>query len=699
MEKDKNTRDLENFVRKQLDSLHPEPDADTWSKIAGQQAPLNGRLRMRFYAVRLAVVTGTLLVAWAVWHFSSAKPASNTPETQEINRNYAGGTNGAEMLQPENGTSIIDEKNAAHKTGGRPHRPDWYRTNTVPAQTARFNSEQGIQYQSPVSGNTVRIPGNALVYADGSPVTGPVDLLFREYRTIADFLAAGMPMHYADRRGAFYFNSGGMFEVRVSQNGSDVYVAPGRNYEVDFVPTANLSNASLFYLPDSSNQWGHIRDENNYEEEPVGHGMFAGSTGAAPQILTEGQVADENRRYAERNCLPDVWTLPENADAVAWLQEGIVLGREYAYGKIYPPLWFRKNSAKPDAFFLWALDRSNVRIVHESDVDQRFFPDDLENVFTELSAFKGYYFTWLTDTTNALWRPDPDKSVYRLFSQARNWKKVTIYPQKGANCNVIFGDEKEEITIPSRLCRSNDRINDVPFNPSAVFDEYQRLLNVRHENISKEIAQWRRFIALADMWQTQEEWCMPVNVWFDYFDGNKEIMQHRYDSLYQTGMVTNRTLAAAAIAKWKAQVREVHLKRMAMVDKMNGKMDQMSMTLKLTGFGMHNWDQIFQVAAQTKYISPRYRTLEGGAITPMSTRIVDRERRLFFSMPSNTGLLNLPGRLMDVIVTATDGRVYYLSGTTYAGLALENKKEFTFKMEDVTDKVGSPLGWAELLGI
>ena len=54
---------------------------------------------------------------------------------------------------------------------------------------------------------------------------------------------------------------------------------------------------------------------------------------------------------------------------------------------------------------------------------------------------------------------------------------------------------------------------------------------------------------------------------------------------------------------------------------------------------------------------------------------------------------------MDVIVTDPKGRIYYLPGKTYAGLDLKNAEEFTFQMEDVTDKVGDPEAWGQLLGI
>ena len=127
-----------------------------------------------------------------------------------------------------------------------PGRQFGQRLNTVPAASVRFQAETGVRYQSPVSGTSVYIPANSLIDANGQPVSGEVELLFREYRSIPDFLALGIPMHYGDERGAFFFNSGGMFEVRVHQYGEDLRMAPGREYDLNFAPTAQLTDASLY---------------------------------------------------------------------------------------------------------------------------------------------------------------------------------------------------------------------------------------------------------------------------------------------------------------------------------------------------------------------------------------------------------------------------------------------------------------------
>jgi hypothetical protein len=79
--------------------------------------------------------------------------------------------------------------------------------------------------------------------------------------------------------------------------------------------------------------------------------------------------------------------------------------------------------------------------------------------------------------------------------------------------------------------------------------------------------------------------------------------------------------------------------------------------------------------------------------------MIDRATRLFFFLPNNTSLLNLPGRQLDVIVQGNDGRTYLLPGKVYANSNIENESMYTFPVEDVTERVGTPSEWAALLGI
>ena len=102
MEQDKNTQDLEKFVRQQLEGIQPTPDADTWSKIADRQQPLNTWLRFRFYGIRVAGFLGAVTLVWAVGQYNTPeKPALPAPSDAWQQQNVAAHTQDA-ALNPFN---------------------------------------------------------------------------------------------------------------------------------------------------------------------------------------------------------------------------------------------------------------------------------------------------------------------------------------------------------------------------------------------------------------------------------------------------------------------------------------------------------------------------------------------------------------------------------------------------------------------
>lgn len=699
MENNKSTQDIEKFVRQELQNIQAEPDGDMWSRIAAQQSPKNIRLRMRYVTRYTLVALSIVLVVLLGWrwltHVTDNQPFI-PPPAKEIPNAGQELVQAGPVISPTEVILNATFKEGTPKTGfaltklSPMNRPAWYNNNTVPIQQVRFRADKGLQYRSSATGNSVSIPANVLVYADGSPVTGQVDLSFREYRTMADFLAAGMPMHYSDSRGDFFFNSGGMFEVRVRQNGEDLFIAPGKTYNVAFAPTGNLTDANLFSLSDTTDQWSHAHGQ-PVLEDTIGLAVLL-----QPRVLSEADVVRDNSKDAALDCLPETATISPDYDPLIWVQDAVTMGRDYAHGKIQPPVWFRRNTAKDDNFFLKNLERSDIRVVHQNDLQERFFPDDLNGVFTELAAFKDCYFSHKPDS---MMRPDPANSVIGIFNQNRTWDRVRIIQGIGTACTVVLSDETDEINVAARIARSSELYDGTPFDPDAVFAEYEQLRNLRHENNLATIQRWRHFIQVADMFQTSAEWCMSAAQWFDYFDQNLPLMQARYDALYNTGVTTDKTLVMNILEEWQNKVRKLQYDRLAKVGPVHSAKSALSMSLTLTGFGTHNWDQIFQMASRPEYLFPKYKTADGRHISPIATRIIERSTRLFFSMPYNDKILKLPGRYLDIIVTGSNGRTYYLPAKTYAGLNLKKADAYTFTLEDVTDKVGSPLEWAQLLGI
>ena len=198
--------DFENYLRKNLDQIDASPDDEVWAKIAGKQAQPNLRRKFRRYGL---YVVGALLLVFSgigIWRHqhNAFSPAGEKATPAEMQVQAAEPSNNGEAGAPEvplSAETVLVKNSKKHA-----FVPEFSpRVNSVPASSIHFNAEQGLQYQSPTTGTTVKIPANSLVDQDGQPVQGEAELFFREYRTIEEFLASGIPMHYSDSRGPFAF--------------------------------------------------------------------------------------------------------------------------------------------------------------------------------------------------------------------------------------------------------------------------------------------------------------------------------------------------------------------------------------------------------------------------------------------------------------------------------------------------------------
>jgi hypothetical protein len=122
----------------------------------------------------------------------------------------------------------------------------------IPFVRRSFNAEDGLTLHMP-TGTHIVIPKNALVDVNGNTVKGKVTARFREFHTAGEILHSGIPMQFGKDR-TDYFSSGGMMELRVSQNGKELKIAPRENVNVELA-AAIMPNADfkLYFLTDDMN--------------------------------------------------------------------------------------------------------------------------------------------------------------------------------------------------------------------------------------------------------------------------------------------------------------------------------------------------------------------------------------------------------------------------------------------------------------
>ena len=695
--------EFEKLLKRHLEQLESAPDDNTWAHIAAQQRPANRLLRVKYMTkIVLPIAAAGLLTLAGWWHLQhrdehgANPPAAPEPKISPYQPGAAGNPPVA-VSRPgtDPGGSGQESGDLSSEAGGQhaqpsgkpyPGRQFGQRLNTVPAASLRFQAETGVRYQSPVSGTSVYIPANSLIDAHGQPVTGEVELLFREYRSIPDFLASGIPMHYGDERGAFFFNSGGMFEVRVHQYGEDLRMAPGREYDLNFAPTAQLTDARLYYYNESDRSWRYQPDA-----------AFAQMDGSLPPVVTEAEVVRNNRTGKANECLPDLPLLPTKADPAVWMKDAVLTGLRLAEGQLKVPVWFQRNSSLTKEQVLNGLERGLSRIVRHRDQMEFFFPEDVNNVFTELKAFKDCYFYRAADSLNNLTNSVVIKSKNGFpFDPNEYWQRISIYEEAGM-CHFWLYGEQGMSEFYAKLSGSTGNKN---FDAEKVLAEYQRLREERQKNFDDLVNSLQRFIQLAPAFQTPEEWCMTPESWLTYFEKNRPLMQKRYAALVKAGLSTDNSVALAAWNAWRNRLRDLHFDRYEQANTVKKSKNGLEFALKFTNFGLYNCDQIYRLGTDRApdYIYSAYKTPDGRRVVPASVSIMERNSRMFFTLPSAESLPRLPGRSLDIVLTDAGGRCYHLPAADYARLDLTtNQRSNTFTVEDVTEKTRTPREWAELL--
>jgi len=675
--------DFEKLLRQQLQQADATPDDGSWAQIAAQQRRRNGWLQIRYYLPYAAAAAFLLAVALAGWwqHRQSdlplaGRPGSNSRNAPAYPSEIAPNAPVADAGPTRETARFFSPAARMLPLSASPAGA--VNVNTVPSTSVRFQVETGLSYQSPISGTSITIPANSLVNAGGEPVQGEVELQFREYRSIPDFLASGIPMHYGDERGSFFFNSGGMFEVRVNQGGTPLQMAPGQRYDVLFSPTDKLTGANLYYFDEAGGAW-------KYQPDPA----FNGGSTALPALVSESEAARNNTDKSGPECLPEIpEILPK--DPVTSLKQAVLLGYDLAAGKVKMPMWFCKNPELNNEQLLNGLERGLIRMVRDRDRVEQMFPEDVDNVFTELKAFKDCYFVRTGDSAEL-------KLTQKLLAE-QYWHRIAIFRDKGSSCHITLYGEKGFVDFYANLTGS---AGNRQFDAVKVMNEYVRLREERQQNFEKLVVSLRDFLFMASIFQTEAEWCKTAPDWLAYFEQNHPLMLKRYEALLKAGIGADNAAAQATWKAWRSRLRNLHFDRMEQrtTNVSAGKMLQYA--LQLTNFGLYNCDQILRLTYDREigYILAAFQTPDGRRVVPAMVAVLERKSRLFFTLPSANQMLRMPGRAFDFLVSDNTGRFYHLPAADYANTDFKGLNSKTFRVEDITDKARTPREWANLLDL
>lgn len=101
-------------------------------------------------------------------------------------------------------------------------------------------------------GTIIHIPAYSFIDKKGKPVKGKVKLQYRELHNAADIIASGVPVEYDSMGVKHSLETAGMFEIRGKKGKEPVYIAQGKNIDIQFASRHDGENFSHYYLEDGT---------------------------------------------------------------------------------------------------------------------------------------------------------------------------------------------------------------------------------------------------------------------------------------------------------------------------------------------------------------------------------------------------------------------------------------------------------------
>lgn len=124
----------------------------------------------------------------------------------------------------------------------------------VPYHQYKVNTKRGGTISYP-TGTKITFKPDCFVDKNGNPVTGNVEVQYREMHDAVDFFLAGVPMAYDSAGTTYQLESAGMLEVAAFINGEVVYLKKDKPMEVQMASSMGGTDYNLYYFDTIAGNW------------------------------------------------------------------------------------------------------------------------------------------------------------------------------------------------------------------------------------------------------------------------------------------------------------------------------------------------------------------------------------------------------------------------------------------------------------
>lgn len=534
----------------------------------------------------------------------------------------------------------------------------------VPTELVEFDAEEGLTYTYERSGTVLRIAGDALVYADGSPVKGRVDFSYREFRDAADFIATDIPMLYDHQH---QFESAGMFEMKASQAGKAVFVKEGAYVDVDFSLT-NDSLEEVSFFEYQNNEWSNlgaldrITQENTFEvnnpcksvyrykmppiQDTFQDFLNAMNTGyelaqeaSFEQFYRLGfkklQERFEDIHYADTKYLHyDVEKIDWNAVA----ESDEVMGVQFKYNEDYKQLDPRMQQIRLPEGLL--MEFRNTKLMEQ---------------LPEMQAL--IKRTWEVLPKG---KHRPLSRVKALQLLEKQYMDIRVSYLGAHNFQFILkGIGVYDTLVVQPVFTAQEKRNKTAVS-EALMEHYNQNFEKRSKRFDEKMAfyeaNWKYFLAFSKSIMPIQEQCKGINNWLRYFAKNQQIMKSRYYAY--TGLGGNTALLKPLMSKAVAGT-PIRLLEVALLKPTSSNLQR----LKLNGFGVFNCDALQRLGPERISVAAEFVAADGSLIDAKVINVVDYNINSILRLRNTNEISYNPKSETTIVIVDYFGDAYVIGAT------------------------------------
>jgi hypothetical protein len=137
----------------------------------------------------------------------------------------------------------------------------------IPYQTFSLSGEEAVSLDAE-GGTKLHIPADAFADAEGNPVSGQMELKYREFHNGTDLFIAGVPLLYDSAGSTHALNTAAMMEVRAFQGDMPLSLRKDKKISVEFVSEHTESGLNRYFLDTAKQSWV-IRGPSSIQPIPV----------------------------------------------------------------------------------------------------------------------------------------------------------------------------------------------------------------------------------------------------------------------------------------------------------------------------------------------------------------------------------------------------------------------------------------------